>query len=74
MEAQASVVARARAPIPPRAWHVLDEAAVMVTLSSARSGLSQDVAARRLEQHGLNELRQSRGFDRSPYSWLSSRV
>ena len=49
----------ARAPVPSRSWHALDEGAVLAALSSSRSGLSQEQAARRLEEHGTNELRQA---------------
>ena len=59
MEAQPGGVAQARAPAPSRPWHALDEGAVLATLSSSRSGLSPYAAARRLEEHGPNKLRQT---------------
>ena len=57
MEAQRSGIEGAS--VPSRSWHALDEAAVLAELSSRRSGLAQDVAARRLLEHGPNELRQT---------------
>ncbi len=59
METQQTDVAEATAPAGSRAWHALDEGAVLALLSSSRTGLSQEVAARRLEEHGPNELRQA---------------
>ncbi len=59
MEAQRSGVAGTGAPAPSLSWHTLDEGAVLAKLSSSRSGLTQDVAARRLVDHGPNELRQA---------------
>lgn len=59
MEAQPSGVARPGAPAPSRSWHALDEGAVLAELSSSRSGLTQDVAAGRLLEHGPNELSQA---------------
>ncbi len=41
----------------PRAWHALDAADVLADLGSdAEQGLSEAEAARRLAEHGLNEL------------------
>lgn len=58
MEAQRSGVTEMDTSAAARSWHSLDEAAVLARLSSSRSGLTQDVAARRLLEHGPNELRQ----------------
>lgn len=46
-------------PSEPRAWHTLDEGHALAMLGSSRAGLSQEVAARRLAEHGPNELRQA---------------
>ena len=59
MEAQHGGLTRAGVPAPSRAWHALDERAVLALLSSSRSGLTQDVAATRLLEHGPNELRRA---------------
>ncbi len=59
MEAQQAGIAEAKASVGSRAWHALDEDAVLAMLSSSRSGLSQDVAARRLVEHGPNEVRHA---------------
>jgi magnesium-transporting ATPase (P-type) len=40
----------------PRPWHALEPEAVLEALDSGRDGLSPEVAARRLEEHGRNEL------------------
>jgi P-type Ca2+ transporter type 2C len=52
-------VAEARAPASSPTWHTLEEGAVLAMLSSSRTGLSQEVAGRRLTEHGPNELRQA---------------
>ncbi len=46
-------------PAASRSWHALDERAVLAEMSSCRTGLTQDVAAARLLEHGPNELRQA---------------
>jgi Ca2+-transporting ATPase len=48
----------ASAPIAelPRAWHALDAEQALVELGSGAAGLSGDEAARRLAEHGRNEL------------------
>ncbi len=59
VEARETGVAEATAPAGSRAWHALDEGAVLRRLESSRAGLSRDVAAGRLAAHGPNELRQT---------------
>jgi Ca2+-transporting ATPase len=59
VEAQRGGVAGVGAPAPSRSWHARDECAVLAELSSSRSGLTQDIAARRLLERGPNELRQA---------------
>ena len=59
METQQAGVAEAKAPAGSRAWHALDEGAVLGLLGSSRTGLTQEVAGGRLAEHGPNELRQA---------------
>ena len=59
MEAQSTGVAEAPPPAAPRAWHALAQETVLAELSSSRAGLTGEVAARRLAEHGPNELRQA---------------
>ncbi len=47
------------APAGETPWHVLDEPAVLDQLASSRAGLSREEAARRLSEHGPNELREA---------------
>ncbi|MCM3877728.1 MAG: cation-transporting P-type ATPase, partial [Thermoanaerobaculia bacterium] len=50
----------ARAPEGPEsAWHTLSAAAVLDRLATTGTGLSSDEAARRLREHGPNELAAS---------------
>lgn len=42
--------------VSDRPWHALDTHAVITELQTAHDGLPQQEAARRLEQHGRNEL------------------
>lgn len=59
MEAHSASVAEAKSSSGSPAWHALGEDSVLRLLESTRVGLSQEVAARRLEEHGPNELKQS---------------
>jgi len=59
VEAHPTGVAGAKAPAGSRAWHALDEDAVLGLLASSRAGLTQEVAGGRLAEHGPNELRQA---------------
>ena len=59
MEARSARVTEARLPPGSPAWHALGEDSVLRLLDSTRAGLSQEVAATRLETYGPNELKQA---------------
>jgi Ca2+-transporting ATPase len=55
---------------PPASWHALDADAVLERLGASPEGLSGVEAARRLEEHGANELATAEGV--SPWSTLAA--
>ncbi len=59
METHSTSVAEQTISSGSLAWHALGEDSVLRLLESTRAGLSQEVAARRLEEHGPNELKQA---------------